>query len=697
MFSAKGVGSRFPNQYSASHHAHELVSTIRATIVAFVLCLVAVSEAQAATIVVDSVRCTLAEAIEAANTNAPFGGCPAGDDRNGGGDTIRLAADVVLTFVDNVDDVGCENGLPVIRSKIKIDGNKHIIARADNAPAFRLIDSRPGTLTLEDVTVSNGLSRLGCSGTGINGSNVTLIGCTVSNNHGGGYGSVEKIEGAGIAATSLTLTRTIVSDNDGQGIGVIGSVVISRSTIARNTWRELTFTAGGGLTVLGAAVIEDSTISDNEALAEAGVGGGLYIDGSIILTNSTVARNSAAGVYGIGGGIYLRTGTATLVNSTVSGNRAQGCLPSPCAWNGGSGGGIFAGGPYAEQGGGTLALIHSTVVENIANGAYVPGLDEQAGTGGGIIGHTVKLANTIVANNFASNPAAKDCSATDVEFTGMNLISDGTCGAESSGQLTGDPLLGPLADYGGLTSIHPLQFGSPAIDTITFTLTTGCGGTNIDTDQRRIARPQPSGGNCDVGAVEYTGFPLNPVLDNFNRVDGTLGSNWSAENGKVSYRVLDNQIDVRNGGPLYWAPSTFGAAQETYVTLARIDRSGGDHKLLLKVQGSPAVYTLGAIEVVYDSRANVVRVETLLPGSRSSTIYPDVAAVFQDGDQFGSRVYPNGDVAIYRNNVLLSTVKLTGQDQQFFNERGGRIGLWFDDARNATFDSFGGGTVSGYQ
>ena len=59
--------------------------------------------------------CTLADAIRAANSDAPVGGCAAGSP---GRDVITLNADVTLTMA--AEGV---NGLPVIHSPITIRGN----------------------------------------------------------------------------------------------------------------------------------------------------------------------------------------------------------------------------------------------------------------------------------------------------------------------------------------------------------------------------------------------------------------------------------------------------------------------------------------------------------------------------------------------------------------------------------------------
>ena len=67
----------------------------------------------AGTIVVDETTCTLVDAITAANTDAPAGGCPAGS----GADSIRLATDVELTEVVVRNPV---LALPLIESDITV-------------------------------------------------------------------------------------------------------------------------------------------------------------------------------------------------------------------------------------------------------------------------------------------------------------------------------------------------------------------------------------------------------------------------------------------------------------------------------------------------------------------------------------------------------------------------------------------------
>ena len=100
--------------------------------------------------------CTIQDAIEAANTDAAQGDCPAG---GGGPDDIRLTTSVLLDEVDN--ETWGPTGLPVISTKITIDGSGFIVARNPaGAPLFRILAVGPsGEPTLENVAVTFGLGR----------------------------------------------------------------------------------------------------------------------------------------------------------------------------------------------------------------------------------------------------------------------------------------------------------------------------------------------------------------------------------------------------------------------------------------------------------------------------------------------------------------------------------------------------------
>jgi hypothetical protein len=109
-------------------------------------------------------------------------------------------------------------------------------------------------------------------------------------------------------------------------------------------------------------------------------------------------------------------------------------------------------------------------------------------------------------------------------------------------------MLGPLRDNGGPTYTMALLVGSPAIDAIPTSPTNYCTDLSapqpqpVLTDQRGVARPQPTGSNCDIGAFEVvqtfpfatftpklniSGSGANPPQFNLN-IAFTLGTNNAA-------------------------------------------------------------------------------------------------------------------------------------------------------------------------
>ncbi len=236
---------------------------------------------------------------------------------------------------------------------------------------------------------------------------------------------------------------------------------------------------GGGISAASGAVnLNTSTVDRNVALASIASGtqahgGGVRAGGALIVIRSTVSRNRSSGFeYGSGGGIALTgSGTSTLANSTVAGNRVQGNLAR--------GGGLVSNLNYA------LELRNATVTRNSAK------------EGGGIqIAGTINSvrATILSGNNAASAP---NCSGGTLVSQGYNLVGSMTgCtfAPQGSDRVGLSAKLGPLAANGGPTqTILPLR-GSPARNWIP---QAQCGAAK---DQRGVARPQ--GPKCEIGSVE---------------------------------------------------------------------------------------------------------------------------------------------------------------------------------------------------
>ena len=262
---------------------------------------------------------------------------------------------------------------------------------------------------------------------------------------------------------------------------------------------------------LGTNSVSGVTITGGEIGGEplSGIGGGVLvrsIDGppSLTLTNVTVSGNEARQ----GGGLANFGGTATVVRSTVTGNRAS------AATSGSQGGGIYTTG-NAQQG--ITTLNNSTVSGNTSSSG------ESLGEGGGVyvVGGTLVAQNATFANNLIGsgfqgtipnaihrNPQATatvTVSHSIVAGAGLFACVGGPFGGSrnvvestSCGSPVANPLIGPLANNGGPTDTHAIGASSPAVN----------GGTSCEpTDQRGVARA----GACDIGAYEYTGaLPPSP-------------------------------------------------------------------------------------------------------------------------------------------------------------------------------------------
>ncbi len=220
----------------------------------------------------------------------------------------------------------------------------------------------------------------------------------------------------------------------------------------------------------------------------------------------------------------------TAVNSTVTGNRALG--------GAGHGGGSGHGGGLFNLDG-AVTLTHVTLAANqvqagagtlngSATGGAVYSLAHANRPDGGPVNATLTLTNSILAGSTdGTNPVSdlvvhldqsrnnpSQTNSASVTFTmnggaSTNLVQSftaiGSPTQTGAPTLNTDPLLGPLANNGGLTQTLALLAGSPAINAAT---NAGC----PSTDQRGITRPQPSGGTCDLGAYEFVFTPTTTTL-----------------------------------------------------------------------------------------------------------------------------------------------------------------------------------------
>jgi hypothetical protein len=261
----------------------------------------------------------------------------------------------------------------------------------------------------------------------------------------------------------------------------------------------------------------NSQFIDNRAVHEAGAINNLT-GGALTVENSLFSGNIATT---IGGAIVMQDGPLVVRNSVFRNNRA----------NSGNGGAIFAYDPatvmierssfianHAAGRGGGLNLggpAMNAIMDTVSNSTFWL---NTAGQGGAAIrSHTPNgmavLVNVTVAgeqgpslsgsltlrNSLVSNSTgAANCEGS-ITAQGANLEYPGTsCQASVNGR---EPLLAPLAEHPGLPPVLPLTAASPARESGDNAI---CAAAPVNgADQRGGQRPLPSGGRCDLGALEF--------------------------------------------------------------------------------------------------------------------------------------------------------------------------------------------------
>lgn len=272
-----------------------------------------------------------------------------------------------------------------------------------------------------------------------------------------------------------------------------------------------------------------------------GYGGGIYCDAhqggisSPFLTDVTFDHNDA---FYQGGGMlnygYGGESSPTLVNVTFSNNTAingaamynlgtldgaHSALPPGVSFPGmfnvtffnnhatTSGGAIY---DLAFQNGNASPLLVNVTLANNSAGQYGGAIYSDGGFGSGV-GITDHLLDNVILWGNTAGTGGSNIFINDTNFASISLTIDDSVvqGGDSSiayktgspssayasgtNNHSGNPMLGPLANNGGLTlTMLPDPMGD-AVDDGT------CNGAPPE-DQRGV--PRPSGAGCDIGAVE---------------------------------------------------------------------------------------------------------------------------------------------------------------------------------------------------
>ncbi len=326
-----------------------------------------------------------------------------------GADTIDLVPGCayVLTAAASPD-----TGLPVVTGQLAIQGHGATIRRSGSAPRFRIFEvAASGELGLDEVTVTDGVvalsGPLALGGGILNSGLLTVTDSSIRNNEVRGSGS--SAGGGGIANNGTVILRdTVLRDNRARATGTqifsaVGGAVLNRT--------------GATMTIEGSTIAENRAVSRGETgpffiAAAGGIGntGTLSVNDTRIVGNRAVAEGP--GGQASGGGMSVADGTVTVTGGDLQGNTAVAGGEGAGARGGGlenSGRTILAGvavranrasGPLAQGGGifngaRRLTIVDGTITENVASASSGPG------QGGGIFvdgGGVVLRSTRVVAN-----------------------------------------------------------------------------------------------------------------------------------------------------------------------------------------------------------------------------------------------------------------------------------------------------------
>lgn len=391
-----------------------------------------------------------------------------------------------------------ENGITVKVSTVTIRDGGY----ADLAAGGGILVTGNAHLTLDQMMIVGSRAQRG-GGLAIEQGAVVLTRSDIRNNtagqHGGGLwvgatAAVEMTEGSlhnnGVTDLvsgtggglynqgSVTLTGVQVSLNyavkGGGGIDNRNRLVVDKAYIKSNSTLQ-----GDGGAILNqpmtaTVMINRTDIYNNDT--QEGNGGAIWNAGRLTITGATLAENRTR-KGGIGGAIYHQSGELQMVNSTLSGNRADDNV-----------GALYV----AAEGQGELT--HVTIAQNY--GLTIGGLQS--------LNPAFRINNSLLAENY-NFLGYEDCTGSFTSV-GYNLLARTSC--TRLGPATGDitnvfePLLSGLQSHGGATATHALLPGNPAINA-------GSPDSCLAVDQRGVARPQ--GGRCDIGAFEAI-FYFMPVV-----------------------------------------------------------------------------------------------------------------------------------------------------------------------------------------
>lgn len=534
-------------------------------------------------------KCSLREAVQAANTDKKVDSCPAGS----GTDTINLSSGTYKLTLPP-DPGSSAVGLRITAglnikgkgaSATILDGN-----RTETNYGTRVFDiTNNATLTVDRITARNGSDAGGDDGGVIkvwDGAKLTLRNSLVERGSSSAGGNIYVDQNATLDVSSTTIQGS--GSEFGGGIYNLGTATLSSVTI-----RNSSAVIGGAIRNSGTMTIKGGSISNNSSSDS---GGGVYNSGSLTIQDSAILSFNTADAEseGSGAAIYNR-GTLTIAYATFEGNEAdyggaiynsdKGTIAvrrTTFKRNTSTGDGPSYGGAIANYGKATIT--DSTIRENVSRNGR--------GYGGGVYNRgSMTISGSTINNNQALNFFESPellAAGGGIANTGSLSIANSTISSNSSDDFGGGLYNGNLGYLTGevITYLNNVTIANNTADANKSGLGDGGGIYNADYNSGHRIRFSNSiiANNSDTGAqapdiggqVSSYGYNLvrslsggtirNSQTGNKYNVDPKLGS-LASNGGPTKTQALNT------GSPAIDAGNTAKAGSGNYSCEAIDQRS----------------------------------------------------------------------------------------------------------------------------
>ena len=328
----------------------------------------------------------------------------------------------------------------------------------------------------------------------------------------------ERIVGQNETILDGNNTHRVIYNDFPSASPLTAGAVLDSLTIANG--KALSTNGGGMYNSYASPTVTNCTFSGNRASSS---GAGMYnISSSPIVANCTFSGNTDS-YYG--GGMYNYYASPTVINCTFSGNVAHSdgggmfnysCSPTLTNCT-------FSGNTASYNGGGMSNYYASPTVTNCTFSGNV------ASYGGGMhnyLNSSPKITNCILWDN-TGGEIYNDGSSPVVSYCVVKGDYTGT------GNVSTDPLLASIGNYGGAVETMPVLTGSSA-RAAGATQAQVPSGVSIPTTDA-IGQVRNTTKACTIGAVEY--FAVTAVTLSFSGNGATGGTAPSAISGRSGITV----------------------------------------------------------------------------------------------------------------------------------------------------------------